>query len=698
MSGYHLLRGVCLSLVVLALTTGYVVAPASAPFWLQVIGEPDPINYPDMQLHFRAVDTQTYTLPPLTRNDLKITENGVAVADPQLAIKNDGGLRYVFFLDVGETSNLNRLPRAYQAVCNINAAAGEYARQPNDAVEVWVDYNPGSNDKVERWWPPAGDTSNPAVGGWGDCVARLSQVRSKEATHGLQGVAQVLEKLTVSDNPVQPILVYFTRYLEGDVAAEAISGIVAQADNLAVPIYAFQTDRTERNGSLQPVGKRSLLQLVGGDESRYLSLDLEGAEPVAAARAVYEKIDQRFRTWYIASYMAAPVEASKFQAGRPYPVEVTLSVGEATARAAYSVTLEAAPVVVKPSHVAESADGKSLVVQRHLKRKSDGGSPILNEKNEYIYDTPEIVFSVTVDATWPDNHPRNLKSVKLLKDEQLVAEQTQPSAGGEYVFNVDVSNYTTSGEATFNVTVEAVDVVGITSRWVSMVTVDVEAKPCEVSFWSRDCLMYQGTRFGWLLVIGVALAVVFVGFWSVVAALAILRRTAVGRTETFQKIDKQVDRIKKTIIPAVRHTERRALAQITIMEGPPILKGQSRKIYDKTTIIGRDPKQCQIVFYPDEESSISGRHCTIQQDGDSFKITDHSSVGTLLNDNPLQPNLPEELRPGDVVVLGDLFNKGVQFEFNYVDEKTKIPGGEASPAAAQPELDAGYDYDFKDFK
>lgn len=56
--------------------------------------------------------------------------------------------------------------------------------------------------------------------------------------------------------------------------------------------------------------------------------------------------------------------------------------------------------------------------------------------------------------------------------------------------------------------------------------------------------------------------------------------------------------------------------------------------------------------------SISRKHATIDLDQDGLcTITDHGSLnGTKRNDEPLKPNRPYELRPGDTVQLGEELN------------------------------------------
>ena len=88
------------------------------------------------------------------------------------------------------------------------------------------------------------------------------------------------------------------------------------------------------------------------------------------------------------------------------------------------------------------------------------------------------------------------------------------------------------------------------------------------------------------------------------------------------------------------------------------------EIRDFVTHLGRDPEQSTISFYSEGDTSISGKHCTLEFYNNTFYITDnHSLNGTTLNDTELEPDKPYELKDGDVVELGDLSVRGVKLRF-----------------------------------
>jgi pSer/pThr/pTyr-binding forkhead associated (FHA) protein len=93
--------------------------------------------------------------------------------------------------------------------------------------------------------------------------------------------------------------------------------------------------------------------------------------------------------------------------------------------------------------------------------------------------------------------------------------------------------------------------------------------------------------------------------------------------------------------------------------------GESYPLVKPITVIGRNPARCDIVFYPNQDSSMSRIHCTIQQNGKFYQLTDNnSSNGTRVNGTVINPNEPVQLRDNDEIVLGDLAKLGVKLRFS----------------------------------
>ena len=78
------------------------------------------------------------------------------------------------------------------------------------------------------------------------------------------------------------------------------------------------------------------------------------------------------------------------------------------------------------------------------------------------------------------------------------------------------------------------------------------------------------------------------------------------------------------------------------------VKGQKFELTQEETFLGRNVKN----HIPLEDSSISGRHCSVIRDGRKYTLVDLGSTnGTRLNGAPV---LKTPLRPKDIVQVGSI--------------------------------------------
>ena len=104
--------------------------------------------------------------------------------------------------------------------------------------------------------------------------------------------------------------------------------------------------------------------------------------------------------------------------------------------------------------------------------------------------------------------------------------------------------------------------------------------------------------------------------------------------------------------------------------------GEVYTLTKPVTVIGRNPSRCDIVFYPNQESSMSRVHCSIRLDGKFFTLLDNnSSNGTHVNGERIKPNDPVQLRDGDEIVMGDMAKLGVKLRFS---ERSESASGDLS--------------------
>jgi pSer/pThr/pTyr-binding forkhead associated (FHA) protein len=108
------------------------------------------------------------------------------------------------------------------------------------------------------------------------------------------------------------------------------------------------------------------------------------------------------------------------------------------------------------------------------------------------------------------------------------------------------------------------------------------------------------------------------------------------------------------------------MASVTVLEGPRGMVGQTIRLTKPVVVVGRNPSMADVVFYPDEASSISRAHATFTLEGGQYQLMDNgSSNGTRVNGQPLMPRMPVALRDGDQIALGDMAKLGVKLRFNH---------------------------------
>jgi hypothetical protein len=78
-------------------------------------------------------------------------------------------------------------------------------------------------------------------------------------------------------------------------------------------------------------------------------------------------------------------------------------------------------------------------------------------------------------------------------------------------------------------------------------------------------------------------------------------------------------------------------------------RGQEHLLSGPVFSLGRDPS-CNLVFETELYPTVSGRHCEIVLDRRSYTLLDRSRHGTLVNDQPVNQQVP--LHPGDWIRLG----------------------------------------------
>jgi pSer/pThr/pTyr-binding forkhead associated (FHA) protein len=86
-----------------------------------------------------------------------------------------------------------------------------------------------------------------------------------------------------------------------------------------------------------------------------------------------------------------------------------------------------------------------------------------------------------------------------------------------------------------------------------------------------------------------------------------------------------------------------------------------------------------ISFFPEGNTSVSGKHCTLQlYYGKFYIIDDHSLNGTTVNGKAVEPGKPHPLSEGDEIVLGDPAIRGVHLRLSITEAAKGHAGVDAT--------------------
>jgi predicted component of type VI protein secretion system len=117
-----------------------------------------------------------------------------------------------------------------------------------------------------------------------------------------------------------------------------------------------------------------------------------------------------------------------------------------------------------------------------------------------------------------------------------------------------------------------------------------------------------------------------------------------------------------------------------VLKGPDRLMGAQleKSMQNGSLVIGRSPNADWTL--PDPEKVVSKAHCRIDKDASGFVLTDTSTNGVEINDDPVGFGLPRRLSNRDVLKLGDAVVV-VRIE----DEIQALPSN--GPMPQQPSID-----------
>jgi len=619
------IRLIVLTAVVFSLLS--VGAPASAQggtnFFITAV---DASAFPTVTFELRALDVNNRVVAGLSNTNLTVYENGEPLTDGavQVTPHDDCPITFLFLIDHGRLANFREFgTQNVRQVFSALLESGVFV-DGRDTLEVLVRENINS-DRTE---PRLGPTQQ-----GGDLTTWLANYpfevrRSQNSTKGLEGVGDALtemEKLVPVPGSQASVIVMLSRYIEDPARSVAVAAAQNQANRAKAaftPIYVFSTDLSQSN-------QEPLQVLAEISNGRYTAL--QRATAAALASDVYRDINTQ-RLCYTVSYQSAlPDSGARVITVNTPDVPTVGIAGD------YEVAPQAPDI-----DLVEPAPG--AVIDRQGSLDSEG-NPVYSPAS----------LNVVAQVSFPDGYPRNLRSAELIVNGDSQGTTSPPPGAGEVEFVADLSGIVEAGENPVTFEVRIVDSLGLESSAQISVLIDNAPPPPGAGTIALGAAGILG-----FFCLGLGVVAVLGGVIYFMRRRPSQQAAPAARPLSSEPVH--------TLL-AGRALKDQALATLTILEGPTGLIGEAINIVKPTTTIGRNPQTTDIHFFADVESSVSRLHCTIQKDGETYKLTDNgSSAGTRLNGRALPANDPVVLADNDEIVLGDLGRRGVKMRFNRLSE------------------------------
>jgi hypothetical protein len=594
------------------------------------ITDVDSSQFPDITFRLRVVDINNKVVTNLNNSSFTVYDDGQQVTDIQVTPQSDGALNIIYVIDLGRQSSFTTLglDQTRQAISAL--VTGGYFVEGRDTVQVLARENLNGDQTIELRSPSTKATDLT------DWAGTYTFPRSTNKTKGLLGVESALQSMEVLvpvPGSQASAIIFLSRFIEDPSTTTAVGAAETLAQTARaqfVPVYVFHTD-------LSRVNDAPLIALGNGSNGAYVAITRNTV--ASAVAGVYQTINAQ-RSYFTVSYRSqlSSSGARQITIDSPTPSSNGLP-------GTYQAQVDPPQV-----EIIQPVPGSTI---RREAKLAEGGA--------YAYDNNSA--TVTASIVWPPGiAPRALTLAELYVNGR-VEDRVQPVAGAESIeFTWDISNIATPGANPIQLEVRVTDELGVQTSASAEVIIEVIPPPTATAPPPTATPEPDGPedwlQANWLYIVVplvcLGLVVVFA-----IAVFALLRSRRGGGRAPGGSYE-----APNTMIVGAPGGGK-GQATLTVMEGPSGVVGESYGLVKPITVIGRNPARCDIVFYPNQDSSMSRIHCTIQQNGKFFQLTDNnSSNGTRVNGTVINANEPVQLRDNDEIVLGDLAKLGVKLRFS----------------------------------
>ncbi len=583
---------------------------AQAPINQIVITALETPSFPEVKLQVRVLDAYGRSIPGLDAASLVITEDGQPV-NPESMTEVDSEIWVQFVIDAGlRMSQASSWDHTKEAI--LHFVQGTQGVHLTDHIAITTFWGDGNVQQVTDFSMGGEAIINTLNGGY--TPPRCTNVNcSSNPILALEKILLNLETNTEAQNRPK-MIVLFTSEVEKGTAR--ISELAQNALLKGIPIYVVRVSTTGNGDSLSALAQGSGGEFVQYENSSNLS-------------EFYNTMLSRYRSQYEIVY----------RSGSSVSTERTVKVTSATTilsdERQYTVVLEPPRVIIK---FPEEGDTVELT-------------------------SPDAQQRVEAQVIFLDGHPRYITSAVLWVNGQEVDNVGNIVPSEQVLFSWGNNLITESGDVRLEV--QVIDELGLISlKEVVHITV-ILPTPIPSTPTAEPTVTISPTSVPTpeppgedppYLILGIS---GLAGILSLSFLVILIRNW--GREESV--IHKVGGMVRKTIKLI---TGQKPKAYLVLREGntskdySPIGREWT---FDSTITLGR--VNAMYRFQQNEENSpISGLHCTLLDREDHFEIRDEGSVnGTFLNNRRLEERTPVRLKHGDQIELAQVELGGVRLEF-----------------------------------
>lgn len=640
-------RYILLVLLLLLISPLVIRAQAEIPNTRLYLNGIETSHFPEINLAFRAVDSRGGGIQNITKEALTITENGTPIPANALEITGttDAPVSVVFVIDRGRYTS----PDLTDEVQDVMRAFADIFQDGRDSVAILAI----SGDAATTLLPPT--QSKSVFEQTLTTVTLTPAVSISTPTESTAGVNDALDLIMRQEGQVKgaAAVIFIGRIIEKPKSI-SVDDVTNKAIQNAIPIHVLQASTNTGNDNNS---SNHILELAPKGRGQYVLLtNSGGASRADVVNAIYNPIAATRQRYTVKYHSTSGATGDRV---------VQVIYEGLTAQTTYAVN-------VQPPTVMITSPTDHMTIER-------GQREITPEQPELVFNVNSI--DVQAAVTWNDNYPRQLKSATLTVVKDGVAGTAIPltTIGNNFTIPWSLADITQDGDNPRQLRLEVADELGLTASAEVTVLVpvtnpgklevtveEIVLTECEKDTNSMACRMDLIQRYapygGFVLMLLITL------YYRRLAASAISKGArAVGTIVTSVGTT-----IRNTLIGSAVNLEDGPAAPLGYLEiragtdtAYPV--GNRIELYNHSTRLGRDPSHADIVFYKNEQATVSGNHAEIiyKSHEEAFYLVDRgSSNGTRIDNGPkLEPNREYLLSSGSSIELGKANNRGIVVAF-----------------------------------